>query len=115
MKVKALRSFSGAVCMSVGETRNITDEVVINDLLDAGYVECVEAEQQTQPMAQTSEPEQQAAVSDDVTNKASENVSDSDTDKTDADKQKNAPDTENQKATLKRSAKKDEAKSDTKK
>ena len=79
MKVKALKSFTGAVCMSVGEVTNITDEVIANDLVNAGYVECLD-----------SEPPQETPT---------ENVSDSDTKKN---------------ATSKRSAKKDENKSDPK-
>ena len=42
MKVKALRSFSGAVCMSRGQVMDIQDEYVLHDLLKAGYVEALE-------------------------------------------------------------------------
>lgn len=42
MKVKALRSFSGAVNMSRGQVMDIQDEYVLNDLLKAGYVEALE-------------------------------------------------------------------------
>ena len=42
MKVKALRSFSGAICMSRGQELDIQDEYVLNDLLKAGYVEALE-------------------------------------------------------------------------
>ncbi len=42
MKVKALRSFSGALSMSRGEERDITDTVILDDLLKAGYVETAE-------------------------------------------------------------------------
>lgn len=45
MKVKALTGFAGAVCMAAGEVRNITDEVLVKDLIGAGYVETVETEQ----------------------------------------------------------------------
>ena len=42
MKVKALRSFSGAVNMSRGQVMDIQDDFVLNDLLKAGYVEALE-------------------------------------------------------------------------
>lgn len=42
MKVKALRSFGGAVCMSRGQVMDIQDEYVLHDLLKAGYVEALE-------------------------------------------------------------------------
>ena len=44
MKVRALRSFGGAVNMSRGQVRDIQDEYVLNDLLKAGYVEALEEE-----------------------------------------------------------------------
>lgn len=46
MKVKALTNFAGAVCMVSGETRNITDEVLVKDLIGAGYVEAVEEQKE---------------------------------------------------------------------
>ena len=42
MKVKALRSFSGAETMSRGQEKDISDEYVLADLLKAGYVEAIE-------------------------------------------------------------------------
>lgn len=38
MKYKALVSFSGAVTMFKDETKEITDEAVVKDLLNAGYI-----------------------------------------------------------------------------
>ncbi len=38
MKVTALKSFSGAVSMSRGETKDIEDMYIVDDLLRAGYV-----------------------------------------------------------------------------
>lgn len=38
MKYKALISFSGAISMTLGETREISDEYIIKDLLNAGYI-----------------------------------------------------------------------------
>jgi hypothetical protein len=38
MLVKALRNFSGKVSMSKDEIKNVEDEVVVNDLLEAGYI-----------------------------------------------------------------------------
>lgn len=37
-KVKALCSFSGAVSMGVGETKEISDKNIVADLVSAGYV-----------------------------------------------------------------------------
>ena len=42
MKVKALTSFTGLLTMTVGEIGEITDKVILQDLLSAGYVEEVE-------------------------------------------------------------------------
>lgn len=54
MKVKALKSFSGAVNMSTGQVMDIRDEFVLNDLLNAGYVETLE-EANTQMTAENDE------------------------------------------------------------
>lgn len=42
MKVKALVSFSGAFSMYKGEVKECNDKVVLQDLLQAGYIEKVE-------------------------------------------------------------------------
>lgn len=39
MKIKALTSFCGSLCMAKGEIRECSDKTVLADLLDAGYVE----------------------------------------------------------------------------
>lgn len=39
---KALKSFCGIVTMHRGETRELTDKTVINDLTKAGYIEKVQ-------------------------------------------------------------------------
>ncbi len=39
MKVRAKVSFSGVISMGLGEEREVTDEAVLRDLLEAGYVE----------------------------------------------------------------------------
>jgi hypothetical protein len=39
MKIKALISFSGVFSMAVGEVRECSDKVILQDLLQAGYVE----------------------------------------------------------------------------
>jgi hypothetical protein len=36
---KALKSFSGAISMYEGETREIEDAAIVADLLKAGYIE----------------------------------------------------------------------------
>ena len=45
MKVKAVTSFAGAVCMTAGESRDIKNEALVKDLISAGYVESMEAEE----------------------------------------------------------------------
>lgn len=41
MKVKALKSFSGAISMYAGEVRDIRTQVTLDDLTAAGYIEPV--------------------------------------------------------------------------
>lgn len=41
MKIKALISFSGAISMQVGETRDISNQEIVKDLIEAGYVKTV--------------------------------------------------------------------------
>lgn len=36
---KALKSFSGVVSMAEGEVKDISDPIVINDLVKAGYIQ----------------------------------------------------------------------------
>ena len=38
MQYKALISFSGLISMSMGEVREITDQKIVNDYLNAGYI-----------------------------------------------------------------------------
>ncbi len=38
MRVKANISFCGSVCMAVNEVRDIPEDGVLSDLLEAGYV-----------------------------------------------------------------------------
>lgn len=42
MKVKALVNFSGLISMSKGETKDIKEKEIYQDLLDSGYVQKVE-------------------------------------------------------------------------
>lgn len=51
MKVKALTSFSGAISMSKGEERDIKNDVLLKDLMQAGYVEALEAEEKSEEKA----------------------------------------------------------------
>lgn len=44
---KALISFSGVVSMTIGEIKEITDESIVKDLLNAGYIEKVADEKKT--------------------------------------------------------------------
>ena len=41
MKVKALKSFSGAISMYAGEVRDIQPQAILDDLIEAGYIEPV--------------------------------------------------------------------------
>lgn len=41
MKVKALKSFAGAVSMGEGETLEISNDEVAKDLIKAGFIEIV--------------------------------------------------------------------------
>lgn len=41
MKVKALKSFSGAISMYAGEVRDIQTQAILDDLTEAGYIEPV--------------------------------------------------------------------------
>lgn len=45
MKVRAVTNFSGAISMSKGDERDITNDVLLKDLLQAGYVEEVATSQ----------------------------------------------------------------------
>ena len=38
MKVKALKSFSGAISMYAGEVRDIQTQAILDDLIEAGYI-----------------------------------------------------------------------------
>lgn len=42
MKVRALISFAGAFSMYIGEEKECSDPAILQDLLQAGYVEKVE-------------------------------------------------------------------------
>lgn len=42
MKIRALCAFSGTVSMAKGDVCECTDQYVIDDLLQAGYIEAVE-------------------------------------------------------------------------
>ena len=39
MKYRALVSFSGLISMAMDEVREISDKSIVNDLLEAGYIE----------------------------------------------------------------------------
>ena len=65
MKVKALQSFTGVLTMHKGMIADCDNEVVVRDLLEAGYVELVETkiEPETESVgeSQESEPETESA------------------------------------------------------
>ena len=39
MKIRAIENFSGKIAMSIGDERELDNEVLLNDLLKAGYIE----------------------------------------------------------------------------
>lgn len=51
MKIRALKSFCGALTMAQGDVREYSDETVLSDLLKAGYIEEVSAEQSSRRKA----------------------------------------------------------------
>lgn len=58
---KALISFSGLVSMAEGEIREISDKMIVEDLLSAGYIEEVTPEPQKQPQTKVeAKPEEKA-------------------------------------------------------
>ena len=42
MKYRALKGFSGLISMRKGEAREIKDKYIVDDLLNAGYIEPIE-------------------------------------------------------------------------
>lgn len=44
MRIKALVSFSGALSMRIGEEREYDNEVILSDLLQAGYIDEIKPE-----------------------------------------------------------------------
>ena len=56
MLVKATENFSGAVSMTIGQTRELSEGDILSDLLRAGYVEPVAP---VQPSAPKEEPEKE--------------------------------------------------------
>lgn len=55
MKVKALTSFTGVLSMTANEVREISDEAVLEDLVEAGFV--IPVEKEPKPETTTPEPE----------------------------------------------------------
>lgn len=55
MKVKALTSFTGVLSMTANEVREISDEAVLKDLVEAGFV--IPVEKEPEPETTTPEPE----------------------------------------------------------
>lgn len=46
MKVIAKKSFSGIISMHLGQEREIENEIILKDLIEAGYIEPVSTEVQ---------------------------------------------------------------------
>ena len=53
MLFKALESVAGKVCFGAGELVELTDKVIIEDLVNAGYIKPVESEDKATAEAQT--------------------------------------------------------------
>ena len=71
MLVKATENFSGAVSMTIGQTKELSEGDILSDLLRAGYVEPVapvqpsepkEEPEQEEPSEPKEEPEQEEKV-----------------------------------------------------
>lgn len=55
MKIRALTSFCGALTMAKNEVLDCDNEVIVQDLLSAGYVEAVESEAESAEESQNVE------------------------------------------------------------
>ena len=62
MLFKALESVAGKVCFGAGELVELTDKVIIEDLVNAGYIKPVESEGKATAETQTIKGEAQADV-----------------------------------------------------
>lgn len=62
MLFKALESVAGKVCFGAGELVELTDKVIIEDLVNAGYIKPVESEGKAKTETQTIKGEAQADV-----------------------------------------------------
>ena len=54
---RALITFSGKVSMAEGEIRDISDKAVVDDLLDAGYIEEITPAKKEKPKAEPKKKE----------------------------------------------------------
>lgn len=59
MKIRALCAFSGTISMEKGDVCECTDQYVIDDLLQAGYIEAAETPPDTPPDTAGEEPDGQ--------------------------------------------------------
>ena len=57
MKIRALCAFSGTISMAKGDVCECTDQYVIDDLLQAGYIEAVEAPPDAPDEAESGNPD----------------------------------------------------------
>lgn len=59
-KFKALKTFSGAISMRKGSEKEITDEAIAKDLLEAGFVIALDSEKVTakKPAKKTSKKDE---------------------------------------------------------
>lgn len=56
MKIKALTSFAGSLTMGKGQVMECDDEVVLQDLLKAGYIERVDEPKEPEEPQENEEP-----------------------------------------------------------
>ena len=63
-KVKANISFSGKITMAANEIRDIEDDYILNDLLNARYVKLIEEQQSDEEQqAQKKRPKKKQVIS----------------------------------------------------
>lgn len=80
MKIRALKSFSGALSMAAGDVTNCNREDVVKDLVKAGYAEIVEENAQVAPV-QPETPQESEALEESETSEKSETTEESETPK----------------------------------
>ena len=107
MRVKALTNFSGAISMAKGEERDIENNVLLQDLLQAGYVKLLESSEDKEPESEA--PTDEESESEDK-EPESETSTDEESESEDKEPNKTPEIATSQKQTSKRSVKPNESK-----